>query len=99
MAYTPPYLHAVTRKENRLICEVARRVYPPPYQYFTHSKKKFRFLQKKLAKKLARFKNTYYLCKRKITTNVAYSFFELIVYLYIGKIKKSATGCSQLRTA
>ena len=46
-------------------------------------------MKKKLAKKLARFKNTYYLCTRKITTNVTYSFFGLIVYLYIGKIEKA----------
>lgn len=65
-----------------------RRAYSPPYQYFTHPKK-IHFLQKKLAKKLAHIKNTYYLCTRKITTNVAYSFFELIVYLYNGKIEKA----------
>lgn len=54
-----------------------------------HTQKKVSLFTKKLAKKLASFKNTYYLCTRKITTNVAYSFFELIVYLYIGKIEKA----------
>lgn len=52
IAYTPPHSHVVTRKENRLICEVIRRAYLPPYQHFTHSKKKFRFLQKNLQKNL-----------------------------------------------
>ena len=71
---------------------------PASVSTFYTLKKKFRFLQKKLAKKLAYIKNTYYLCTRKITTNVAYSFFELIVYLY-RQNEKTATGCSQLRTA
>ena len=57
-----------------------------PYLYSSVStfytlKKSFAFT-KKTCKKLAYIKNTYYLCTRKITTNVAYSFFEIIVYLY-----------------
>ena len=98
MAYTLTDLHAVTRKGNRLILKVARRIYSPPYQHFIHSKKVSLFT-KKTCKKLAYIKNTYYLCKRKMEDKTSYSFFELIVYLYIGKIKKSATGCSWLRTA
>ena len=45
-------------------------------------KKSFAFYEKKLAKKLAYIKNTYYLCKRKMEDKTSYSFFELIVYLY-----------------
>nr|DAT35661.1 MAG TPA: hypothetical protein [Caudoviricetes sp.] len=81
MAYTPPYLHAVTRKENGLFAKL-RAVSILLRINVLHTQKKVSLFTKKLAKKLARFKNTYYLCKRKITTNVAYSFFELIVYLY-----------------
>ena len=96
MAYTPPCLHAVTRKGNRLIRKVARRIYSPPYQHFIHSKKVSLFT-KKTCKKLAYIKNTYYLCKRKITTTLLTRSLNLL-YIYIGKIKSpqlAATGCGR----
>ena len=59
-----------------------------------YTQKKFRFLQKKTCKKLAYIKNTYYLCKRKITTTLLTRSLNLL-YIYIGKIKSpqlAATG-------
>lgn len=51
-----------------------------------HIQKKFRFLRKKLAKKLAGFKKSHYLCTRKIDIKHLTRSLSLL-YIYIGKIK------------
>ena len=54
---------------------------PASVSTFYTLKKKFRFLQKKLAKKLAYIKNTYYLCTRKITTTLLTHSLNLLYIL------------------
>lgn len=77
-----------TRRKQAYLRNVAPYLITSVTTFYTH-KKKFAFIQKKVCEKLARFKNSYYLCKRKITTKYLTRSLDLL-YIYIcGKIEKA----------